>query len=266
MSGEPEQSQTRTEGQPPSIADAIALLKEAAGRNPAFSATAGPSGGDLLRRYERFKEIMGPNYLGVEAWELLPRVDGKPESIDYPPIPAFLTEKLLNSPDEFVEGKTIAQTHALIVIPKGMTLLKLKQRVEAAWRKEDGMPFYNFDSWKDEAFARAEALESRVVLIRRDFLPGSERKTDTEQLFYMTSNPKCQSYETASLLELQVMLFLNYLKNQGERLYLKTWGRCEEKWDSGRRSGCGFLDANGVGVDADDAFRYSGYGRAVRRK
>ncbi len=237
-----------------SIDEITALLSETA-------ATARRSF-DLHRAHEKLKDAMGGYYFGPEDWEKLLGVKG----VELPDIPSGLTLDLLERPDEFEPTKTIAETHALVVIPRGMSLLSLGEKVTAVTlaRKVKALWTVSLaEIWKTQPLARKESSEDTLVLIRRDFLPGSQDKTDEEQEAYLATDPRCSPYETASMLYLQAMLFLNFLKNK-ERLFFCKYGRCEEKWDDGQRAYCGVMSARGVYVSSLDSYKSSNIGRAVR--
>ncbi len=275
-------------GEEPSIRTITALLSETVAKKRAqekgveIDATA-PLPGNLLRAHEKLKAAMGSYYFGPEDWEKFLGVKG----VELPDVPSGLTLDLLKRPDEFEPTATIAQTHALVVIPRRMSLFSLGEKVTAvtparkvkaswieslaekvnAWLTGDtsAESFNNFDTWKGEAFARRESSEDTLVLIRRDFLPGSQNMTDAEQEAYLATDPRCSPYETASMLDLLAMLFLNFLKNK-ERLFELTYGRCEERFAFGRRAICGRFLADGVIVYGAGSYQSSGIGRAVCRK
>ncbi len=253
-------------GEKPSIREITARLLAAAAEAQADRGGVGidakaPRSGVILREHKKLKEAMGSYYFGPEDWQTLLGVKG----VELPDIPSGLTLDLLERPDEFEPTKTIAETHALVVIPRGMSLLSLAEKATASWTDTSAELFFNFDEWNGQAFAGKESPEDTLVLIRRDFLPGSQNMTDAEQLRYSSTDPRCSPYETASMLDLQAMLFLNFLKNK-ERLFELEFGRCEERWDDGRAAFCGFFGADGVDVCAFVSCQLSFFGRAVRRK
>ena len=215
--------------------------------------------GNLLRTHEQLKRVMGKYYFGPKDWATHLKVKG----VELPQIPEWLTPELLQSADEFETSKTVAETHCLLVIPSGLSPLKLAAKVEAAWPPNSGKPYYNLNNWAGQDFAKKESPDASLVLIRRDFLPGSQKMTDAQQLEHLKEHPE---YETASLLSLQSMLLLNFLKNDRERLFEQSWGRCEEHWGSGRRSGCGGFTAGGVSVGDVGGSQDSDLGRAACRK
>ena len=99
--------------------------------------------GNLLCAHEQLKGVMGNYYFGPEDWATHLKVEG----VSLPQIPEWLTPELLRSADKFETSKTIAETHCLLVIPSGLSPLKLAEYVEEVWPPNSGKPYYNLNRW-----------------------------------------------------------------------------------------------------------------------
>lgn len=138
------------------------------------------------------RELLAKNYLGTEAWQL--------QGIDVseaPPIPAAVTDTLLNAQCPLHLGKRIKDTHLLVLIPKTVngapySALKLGELCEQRKGSGDRL-IYNQESvanvWKSQPWAFAPQAESEWVLLPKSDPDPSEvsgekhfrKKTVSEQ-------------------------------------------------------------------------------------
>ena len=228
------------------------------------------------------RELLGKNYLGAEAWAA--------QGIDVgavPPLPASITEALLNSDCPLHPGEKIKDTHLLVLIPKTVngepyTALKLDEL--CATRKGSGDKLiYDGDDWltkwKKQDWANLPQAQSEWVLIPKSD-PDPERmreKYGEEQggnRHFRSKDIAAQEkvhgehykeYREVKALEVMTMALLYDLTHK-ERL-LPALLRCEEPNAFGGRVCVGRFNALGLLVDDDrDGHDRDFIGRALARK
>ncbi|MBT3356697.1 hypothetical protein HN784_02975 [bacterium] len=223
---------------------------------------------------------MGNNFTGPVEWKQNLGIDIEGE---IPPIPWGRETLLKLCP--FESGKTIAETHALFLLPKEYTETQningtdqriKKQLTVWEWRSlikqakgaHIGVKVYgDEDIWyKNEEFAKATVDDMQWCLMPKNMLPNSTSKNYAEQ----ENNPQYglnnyPDYFTPSALQEMSKQFLHYL-HTGEMLNSKyAW--CSDTTSDGRRVGVGDFDSGGLIVDGDPPGRSNGgLGRAVARK
>jgi hypothetical protein len=207
------------------------------------------------------KELMGNKMVGPDA-----RIfEGKALGV-IPALPANIME-ILNSKCELSnDGRTVAQTHRLALLPASIdgvpTTVNSLRQFDADARKGKDSSFYNQDWYDNEAFANKPLEESVWVLLHETVAPGTLNKTDPQQVKRIE---KLTNHETAKAIALIGTMVVQYREN-GEKLFPDVYGRCEDRSASGARVFAGNFLAGGLGVGARDDFRYVDLGRAVVRK
>lgn len=209
------------------------------------------------------KDLMGKNMVGPDARFFLGKDLG-----EIPTLPAQIMG-ILNSKCELSnDGRTVAETHRLALVPasvdgKPLTLNALRALATEAGKGRD--PSFEGQQWyKYEAFANRPLETSTWVLAYETVAPKSRSKSDARQVALVE---KLSNYRTARLLEHVGTMVFNDLEN-GERIYPSLYGRCEERSASGARVVAGFFYARGLSLDEDDIDgpRRDLLGRAVVRK
>jgi hypothetical protein len=211
---------------------------------------------------EAVKELMPGKVVGPDARIFKGRDIG-----EVPQLPADLLSVLKSRCVLANDGRTVAETHRLVLLPatidgEPLTLNSLRELATTTGKRRDPS-FYKQDWYDDEAFANAPLGKSVWVLEYADEAPDTLYKNDSEQVAVVG---KLSDYRTARVLEHVGTMVLQYLEN-AERIYPNFHGRCEERSASGARVSAGYFDADGLGVnyhDVDD--RAAALGRAVVRK
>lgn len=208
------------------------------------------------------KDLMGKNMVGPDA-----RIFEGKDLGEIPALPANIME-ILNSKCELSnDGRTVAETHRLVLVPasidgKPLTLNALREFATEAGKGKDPS-FYEQDWYDNEAFANKPLEKSTWVLEYETVAPKSENKTDAQQVALVEKLP---NHRTAKILEHVGAMVFNDLEN-GARIYPSMYGRCEERSASGARVSAGSFVAGGLIVDGNfGGYRHAYLGRAVVRK
>ena len=212
---------------------------------------------------EAAKKHMGKRMVGPDAKIF----EGK-DLGEIPALPANIME-ILNSKCELSnDGRTVAETHRLVLVPasidgKPLTLNALRALATEAGKGRDPS-FFVRQIWHDnEAFANKPLEKSTWVLEYETVAPKSTNLMDAEQVALVEKLP---NHRTAKILEHVGAMVFNDLEN-GERIYPDIYGRCEERSASGARVRAGNFSANGpYFVGNSDGHRSAYLGRAVVRK
>lgn len=208
------------------------------------------------------KELMGKNMVGPDA-----RIFEGKDLGEIPALPANIIEILNAKCDLSNDGRRVADTHRLVLVPasidgKPLTLKALRELATEAGNGKDPS-FYEQDWYDNEAFANKPLEKSTWVLEYQTAAPKSENKTEAQQVALVEKLP---NHRTAKILEHVGAMVFNDLEN-GERIYPSIYGRCEERSASGARVYAGSFGARGLTVDDDDGgLRHDLLGRAVGRK
>lgn len=220
------------------------------------------------------KKVLGKNFLGEEEW--------KKQGIDVgkaPPIPASITDALLNSGCPLHPGKKIKDTHVLMLVPKTVngkpyTALELGELCSTKEGSGDKLIYDGADwanAWKTRAWASLPQAQSEWVLIPK--MDPDPEKVSKEKHF-RSKNIAAQKtvhrdhypeYREVKALEVMTMALLYNLTHE-ERL-LPDYLRCVEPNASGGRVCVGLFNADGLWVDDGRDDRDGGLiGRALARK
>lgn len=208
------------------------------------------------------KELMGNKMVGPDA-----RIFEGKDLGEIPALPANILEILNSKCDLSNDGRRVADTHRLVLVPasidgKPLTLNALRELATEAGKGKDPS-FYGQDWYDNEAFANKPLEKSTWVLEYQTVAPKSENKTDAQQVALVEKLP---NHRTAKILEHVGAMVFNDLEN-GERIYPSIYGRCEERSASGARVDAGHFFAGGLLVDAFNGDSRLVYlGRAVVRK
>ena len=221
------------------------------------------------------RELLGKNFLGAKEW----RAQGI-EVGAQPPIPAWVTQELLESESPLHPGKKILETHALVLVPRTVngepyTALKLDELCAKKKGSGDKLIYDGSDwatAWKAQAWAKTPQFQSEWVLIPKSDPDRSQVASDkhfrskniaAQQKVHEDNYPQ---YREARALEVMTMALLYDLTHQ-ERLLSNYYVRCEEPNASGGRVCVGVFFADGLCVyDGNDVGDFDHIGRALAWK
>ena len=218
------------------------------------------------------RELLGKNFLGAEAWKKGFGVDVG----QVPPIPASITQALLDFECPLHPGQKIKDTHVLMLVPKmvnGLPYTPKKLGELCATRKGSGdkLIYDGADSWKRQPWAKLPQSQSEWVLLPKSDPGPSKVSPDKHFRFKNIAAQQAvhdkhySEYREVEALEVMTMALLYDLTHK-ERL-LPDYLRCEESNASGGRVCVGLFLANGLEVvDADVAVVNDLLGRALARK
>jgi len=203
---------------------------------------------------------------GKEQWEAYIGDVG-----EEPPLPKDIVQ-ILKSPCPIWKGKTVVQTHSLMLIPatvngKPLTLKSLGEFVKSP--KQGNATKYGFFSPAVlQEHGDTSKEKSYWVLIPNDVLPESRGKNLDVQIDLVDKlgNDTGVEYELSTALEVAVLNLLTYVKT-GKRLYGQdplTYARCQEKTNGYPVSVGGFA-SGGLNV-YHNYFDNDNNGVAARRK
>ena len=224
------------------------------------------------------RELLGRNFLGPEEWKRGFGVDVG----QAPPMPASVTQELLNSGCPLHPGQKIKDTHVLMLVPKTVngeayTPLKLDELCTKRKGSGDKLIYDGGDwarAWKSQHWATIPQAASEWVLIPksdpdRDKVPGDKhflgKDIRAQQVVHGKHYPE---YREVKALEVMTLALLNDLVNGEPRVLNDSVVlRCKEPNASGGRVCVGVFRAYGLEVHVDRDGRDSGtIGRALVRK
>jgi len=190
-----------------------------------------------------------------------------------PPLPPDI-QTILASPCPFFPGKTVQETHSLVLIPqtvsgRPLTLNSLGELVKKA-RQGSKTQYDSEYCWEKifDVLGETPAQASYWILMTKDVLAGSRSKSyaDQQKLVESYRQKTKVPYEVPHILEATVSIFLEYVQ-KNVHLYPRsslTYTRCQEAVDSTPVAVGGFAPA-GLGVlNADVDYEGIGVG-AVRQ-
>jgi hypothetical protein len=147
-----------------------------------------------------------------------------------PPLPPDI-EEILQSPCPYFEGRTVAQTHMLVLIPETINgkPLNLKNLIELIKEPKDGNKTCFQPIWEKilKEHGDTPITKSRWVLMTKEVIPGSLNKSFAEQQELIAKN---SNYSVPTLVEAAVCILMHYVQT-GKRLYCDdpyTFTRCQE--------------------------------------
>jgi hypothetical protein len=143
------------------------------------------------------KELMGNKMVGPDA-----RIFEGKDLGEIPALPANIMEILNSKCDLSNDGRRVADTHRLVLVPasidgKPLTLNALRELATEAVKGKDPS-FYGQDWYDNEAFANKPLEKSTWVLEYQTVAPKSENKTDAQQVALVEKLP---NHRTAKILE-----------------------------------------------------------------
>lgn len=171
---------------------------------------------------------------GPVQWE---EYFGKVE--DAPPLPEDI-ETILDSDCPFWEGKTVRETHLLVLIPsavngKAFTLNTLKELIQNP-QKGNKTQYSNYDKYiKKELGDKSQS--AHWILMTHDVIPDSRSKDYDDQKSLILSHAQKTKipYELPTALEATTAILMHYVET-GKALYTDdklgsqlTYTRCQEK-------------------------------------
>ena len=212
------------------------------------------------------RELLGKNFLGAEEWKRGFNVDVGP----VPPIPKWITKKLLEEECQLHPGEQVKDTHILVLVPKRVngeaySALKLGELCAGTKGSGDKLIFGGWEKWKKQHWAQAAQAESEWVLIpKSDPKPAKMEErypSDWAGRHFRSKSIAEQAevhkhyeadYREARALEVMTAALLNDVVN-GEPRILDGWNflRCVEPNASGGRVEVGYFDADGLGVHVE---------------
>jgi hypothetical protein len=235
---------------------------------------------------EAVKELMPGRVVGPDAKIFKGKDIGK-----IPELPSDILEILKSKCELANDGRTVAETHRLVLVPAAIDGEPLTLNSLRNWVRnfDQGSikgsifrhPVYgdtNRPWYVEEGFANTPLKKSVWVLDYENIAPGTLNKNDGEQTEVVA---KFANYRTARLLEHVGTLAFQLMENH-ERLHLDYDGVCDE-WTSHNREAWVhshppqriFIrqrvyvlnDVNGISLDdTPDYSRWERTGRAVVRK
>jgi hypothetical protein len=224
------------------------------------------------QRWVGIAATLGQNFLGPTTWTL--------QGIDVgeaPPIPATITQELLESQCPLHPQEQIKDTHLLVLIPKTVngepySARKLGELCAERQRGADMLIDETERSWRCESWAAESPTQSEWV-----FIPKSDpqRVSANEDKHFRLKNVVEQEavhkahyteYREARTLELVTAVVLSYLTH--DKKLLPEALRCKEGTDIGSRVCVGFFGPFGlwINVDSVDGAAYEQIGRALVRE
>ena len=157
---------------------------------------------------------------GAQEWaQYFGEVGGEPS------LPADIDE-ILNSPCPFWPGKTVKDTHLLVLMPstvdgKAFTLDLLEELAKNPSENGHSTQYFLYDDEVQRSSGDAYPSSSYWILLTRDVLPGSRSKPYAAQQalivaksFHISRPP----YEAPRVLEAATAILSNYVRS-GNRLY-----------------------------------------------
>jgi NLR family CARD domain-containing protein 3 len=208
-------------------------------------------------------------FFGAQAWR---RYFG--EVGTEPPLPSDINQ-ILSSPCPFWSGKSVQDTHLLVLIPSRVSgePFSLNLLEKLIKRPQDGgyPTAYNFYGSGVRAALGAQAPEGAYwVLMTREVLEGSmDKRYDTQKkLISDHARRTGLAYELPGALEAATVMLSHYVRT-GERLYSGsplTYTRCRELIDNQFPLVLGGFSSGGLGVYYVSGFDYSFCGVSCLRK
>jgi hypothetical protein len=193
------------------------------------------------------------------------------------PLPRNI-DAILNGPCPIWPGKTIEETHVLVLVPgtvnkKSFTLDYLEQLIQ---RSQAGVHATKYCYYTTEAKAQhgsAPAPASHWVLMTRDVVAGTRNKSYADQQKIVA---RYSGYEVPGILDAATAILMWYAKT-GNRLYANnplTYTRCRDSVEyEGKKYPLavgGFVSgSDGLGVNVDYAGHWvdnDSYGLAGLRR
>lgn len=186
----------------------------------------------------RAKEIMKNNFIGQDELNKIGDVLNMNIPKVVPEIP-FSEEDLLSKSD----------THVLILCVNKFTdetpvnIINIKKRVE----KVASPKFYNQDWYLKEKFIE-KSLTIKWKLVRKELVDESRG---------LNPDGIRQNYNLHSAVELVYVFFVNYLVNNGEKLWNNDYVWCSDFDDKGDQIYVGrYTDASGLNADGFEIHRH----------
>lgn len=135
--------------------------------------------------------------------------------------------QILKGPCPFTPGKTVEETHILVLVPEklGTEPLTLRSLERLVRVKKDQMSIYhNFPEQIKDMLGDRPASRARWVLMTKAEMPNTRNKSYSDQLQLL---PK--EYEAPSLLDVTTLVVMEFFRT-GTRLYGdKSYTRCLEQ-------------------------------------
>lgn len=186
----------------------------------------------------RAKEIMKSNFIGPDELNKIDEVLNFDVSKDVPDIPFS---------EEDLHAK--CETHLLILCvdkfkdDMPVNIINMKHRLE----KVSGPKFYNQDWYLKEKFIE-KSLQMNWKLIRKALVDESRG---------LIPDVIGQNYKLHSAVELVYAFFVNYLVNDGEKLWDHDYVWCSDFDDKGDQIYVGrYTDASGLNADGFEIHRH----------
>ena len=160
---------------------------------------------------------------GAQEWaQYFGEVGGEPS------LPADIDE-ILNSPCPFWPGKTVKDTHLLVLMPstvdgKAFTLDLLEELAKNPSENGHSTQYFLYDDEVQRSSGDAYPSSSYWILLTRDVLPGSRSKPYTAQqalVATQTAHIDHTPYKIPHVLEAATAILSHYVRS-GHRLYKGT--------------------------------------------
>lgn len=149
-----------------------------------------------------------------------------------PPLPSNI-DQILKSLCPYFSGKTVEQTHMLVLIPKTLNgqPLTLTRLGEVMHAHDSKLAESGYSSFNDSGHGNKPFGATHWVLMTKDVLVGSKGKKYTDQQDLVARNPK---YQVPKLSQATTCIFVEYMKT-GQRHYNDapiTFTRCQETYQT----------------------------------
>ena len=148
-----------------------------------------------------------------------------------PPLPRKI-HQILDSPCPFWEGKRVGETHILVLIPatvdrEKLTLDKLKELIQNPKSGDRATNYAHYDQDTKNEHGDTPIKQSYWVLMTKDVIPGSRRKSYHEQKGLVSQH---EGYSLPKAIEAAICLLMEHAVS-GTKLYgidPRTYTRCKE--------------------------------------
>lgn len=180
-----------------------------------------------------------------------------------PPLPRGIGD-IMAGHCPFFEGKTIAETHALILIPQSvngipLTLNKLERLTLT--KAPTSIKYTCYKDYVRAAHGETAVIKSYWALVLKHLVPQSVNKSYEEQsrIIHTYSEKAKASYEAPRAIEVTMSIFAEFFQNK-KKLYSEaeasaSFTRCQEtvvhpKFGDTRQVAVGCFDAGAIFIDS----------------
>ena len=199
----------------------------------------------------------GRNFHGAASWQK--HLGIEIPAAEVPPIPAWITPELLRSSCDMFHGKTVGESHMLVLLPKKLSLKKLEEITT-----EKGIAALRNTKWcQAKEFFTDEPAEHEWALVAKECLPESISQNYAGQDSVLA---KYKHHATANARQFYQAVVIHFLDTE-ERLFSDKYAWLSDETGNGVRAHGGYFSAAGVFVVHGNVdVRCGSLGRGVCRK